>query len=365
MRSVVVAIGALPMFTKSSAERLQPAVDFSAVRRRPSGMSIAMQRSGIAVLLALVVVTGLLGRAVVVRHQMPAGSSSDIVSHQTVDSFYAAMNTALSGGSTASLEALLSPIFVDHDAATAEELSAEAFLAGVRSAGASLQRMRFEVVSVDPDGENLEVAVRLVHGDAVEVAGMTIEQSLPEPHTELLRIERGKIVDRWAPDYPWLGVFAPAGPMPNISSTIGFTTLLTRVDLVGAEERTWKSSGIGIVMVSAGSVSLSISDEYGAQSIVVVEAGAFASIPGGTRARLRAVDGGAVSLMIFQATRIMGASEVITPDGTDVAARGGSSSVLWRGPLYWPGSDITHSAIRIELSARSDIRVSRRKVRCC
>ncbi len=184
---------------------------------------------------------------------------------------------------------------------------------------------------------------------SITIAGMSIEQAPPGPQIDVLRVDRGKIVDRWAPAFSWIDVSTLDDKPPEISSTAGIATIMVRVALDGSGEQSWKALGIGLVLVEQGSVFLQTTDRNGATATIRPETGELVSIPSGAQARLRSADGSPASVLVYLATRV-GASDIPLPVqwGND-GGRGDDRTVLWNGQLLWFGTDISHRPVRIVL----------------
>jgi len=319
-----------------------------------------MQRAGLVLLLTIAVAIGITTRNLVAQPSRSLDPPAIAAASDTGTAFYDALNDALGGRSIEPLSAMLSGIFVDHDADTGETRSRDAFLDELRTHGSADQRVRLEPTFVEATaGGYLIVGIRPVAGGEIEIAGMAVEQAAPETHFEVLRVQRGKIVDRWAPRLVALDATEPVEATPPFSSSIGFTTSLVHVELTGSDERSWRSPEHGIVMGEAGSVALSIKVTGGAESSVVLEKGTFTSIPAGAQVRMRVAVGSTASVVIYQVTR-MAASDVAQPGlGTGEADQGGASSVLWKGLRAWADSDTLHRVAWVVLPARGEITLTR------
>jgi hypothetical protein len=310
---------------------------------------LPLQRWSAVLLLVLAAVAGFAVRAVGVPSSESAAGRVEVAQREAAVDFYAALNVALSGGPGDELNALLSPIFVDHASDTGETRETGAFLEDVRAAGSSGQGARIEVLGIEPAGNSLVVNVRPARAETVSVAGMSIAQAPAGPHLEVLRVDRGKIVDRWAPDFSWIDVSTLDERAPKISSSAGIATTLVRIALDGSREQSWKALGIGLVLVEQGSVLLEINDRFGASTVRQWESGEFASVPSGAQARLRSADGTPASVLVYLATHV-GASDIPLPvQWGNSASLAGARTVLWSGQLLWQGTDISHQPVRIVL----------------
>lgn len=153
----------------------------------------------IAAILALLtgLVLGQLGFLAVPGPQtMSSASSVSAQDLATARSFYDEMNRFLANGEPG-IESMLTLDFVDHTGSLPDGRDAEQFMSGWVAIGAFLPQLQLEVVDLQwNDGL---VAVRLdVHpGHAAGIAGISLQATVPESAIEFLRIERGKVAERW------------------------------------------------------------------------------------------------------------------------------------------------------------------------
>ena len=319
-----------------------------------------MQRASLAFLLTIAVLIGFTTRSLVERPLRSLDAPVIAASSETGTAFYTALNDALGGESLQPLAAMLSGVFVDHDADSGETRSADAFLAAIRAHGVHAQRIRLEPTFIETiTSGQLIVGIRPVQDGEIAIAGMTFEQSVSQPHLEVLRVERGKIVDRWAPEFSALEVTELVDELPAFSSTIGFTTSLMRIELTGSDERTWQSPERAILMAEHGTLALNILVDGRSASTVMLENGEFVAIPDRSRVRLRISVGSTASVVIYQATRLAAVDTGQSGLAASGSAQGGVSSVMWSGSRYWAASDTLHRPARIVLPAHGEIRLTR------
>ena len=308
---------------------------------------LSIQRWSAVLLLVIAAMIGFAVRTVGVPSPEPADRAVEVAERETAVAFYDALNAELSGGGDDALSALLSPIFVDHASDTGATREAGAFLDQVRAIGSSGQHPRIEVIGIEASGSSLVVNVRQAREETITVAGMAIEQAPPGPHMEVLRVDRGKIVDRWAPEFSWIDVSTLDAKPPEISSTAGIATIMARIELDGSREQSWKALGIGIMLVEAGEVLLQTTDRTGTTSASRSVTGELVSIPSGAQARLRSADGEPASVVVYLATHV-GASDIPLPvQWGNGAGLEHARTVLWNGQLLWQGTDISHQPVRI------------------
>ena len=318
-----------------------------------------MQRSIIALLLVIALVTGFVVRATVFGSSASVDSASAAGASETAKTFYDALNDALGGAPVDPLAGLLSSIFVDHVSDARTTRSAEDFLDEVRAIAVSPQQPRLEVISSEMSGNTVVVGVRPVWDGTIVVAGVKVEKSLPGTYYEVLRVERGKIVDRWAPNFRWLDASESIEAPLSISSFSGIVTSLVRVELVDSHEHSWRAVGLGMVIVESGSAMLQIALGNGANAPVVLEPGSFTSIPNGARVRLRSADGNPVSVVIYVASKLGPSSASLPVGDLDREAPAATMQVLWSATHYWTQSATVHRPARIVLPVGGAIELTR------
>ena len=230
-----------------------------------------------AVLLFIVVLAGF------TVHQLfaPAtftGESGDSTGERgTALAFYAVINSALDGGDTSALESLLSGVFVDHDADSGASRSAADFLAEVRALGTEPRGMRREVISVESFGANLVVGIREAQTEPMRAAGLVVEQSPAAPHFEVLRIERGRIIDRWSPGIGQTRVSEKAGIVLHGPGQTDFSTTLERVVIPAGVIQRWYAVGPQFMSIESGSATLRIDHFERGEETFELERGAAVS----------------------------------------------------------------------------------------
>lgn len=316
-----------------------------------------MHRASLVFLVMIALLAGFIARTVVLDSSQAVVSPPEAAGIETVRDFYDEINAVLGGAPAARLGTLLSPIFVDHDSSTGQTRTGEELLAAIGDAGAVQHSLQLELLSIEPSGANVIVEVQPVALEAIEVAGLKARPQFQNARVEMLRVHGGQIVDRWAPGDTWIETREFDGIPPAISSSIGVTTSVTRIELMGSDERVWRMEGVGIAIVETGTALLQITQDASWIAPTRLAPGAFAPLHAGARVRLRAADGEPVSIVFYQATRVMASQPVRTaPEGANATA--GSQQHLWRGTRYWTGADKTHQPAMVVLPAESQLTIA-------
>lgn len=314
-----------------------------------------MLRTITALILALVLLAGFTVQSTLFRSANPGGAPLALASVETGETFYAALNDALAGKQAALLAGLLSPLFQDHDTDSGVVRSAGAFLAEIQAMSGASSHARFEVLSVDASGNTLIAQVQRVESGTLEIAGLAAEHAEAAPHAEVLRVERGLVVDRWAPGMRWLDVTGPEQVTLDISSSLGVVTSLTRLELDGSSEQAWRVAGAGIVLVETGSAKLLMSDGQTIAAPVVLEKGGSAAIPSGMQVRVRSADGAHVSVLRYLVSHVGESDQSHAPSRSGTNSSGGTKTELWSGIAYWTESSLVYRPTRIVLPANDTV----------
>jgi hypothetical protein len=136
-----------------------------------------------------------------------------------VEAFYAGINDWIATENR-SLERVLAPEFLDHTSSSAPDRnSAELFtyLSSVRTAVPSL---RYDILAIKASGTFVSVDLIGVPGQLTLIDGWTIAPPAQQSFREILRIEEGRIVERWSSDDRW-----PSGSvLVEQTRPVGFET---------------------------------------------------------------------------------------------------------------------------------------------
>jgi hypothetical protein len=217
-----------------------------------------MQRLSIALLVVIMVLAGFAARMAFDRPVAsgPMGVPADV---ETAHAFYRALNEALASSNTNEMSALLAGYFVEHEVGFGEMQSADAFLARLQTIARSSPGVRLEVDSIDVMGTSLIVAVHQTRASSIEVAGLAIEEPVDERSYDVLRIERGKVADRWTSGIDCLDAttFAVANIALRTSGMMGIDPVLHRIFLPAGTQLSWESSVQALLFVESGSVRMS------------------------------------------------------------------------------------------------------------
>ena len=316
-----------------------------------------MQRASLIVLLAIALLAGFTARAIFFStSSLPAATTSGNADTRIGEAFYSTLNVALSGGPTEPLAAMLAGIFRDHDSTTGATRTHAEFLDHVRAMAASPQGIRLEPVSVQVAGESLVIGIDSDRGERLQVAAMTVEVEVPGLHFETLRVEGGKIVDRWAPSIPWLEVVdsgAAAIPLPALTEV---SATMMRVTVSGGMAYEWNTTSSGFLTIESGTGRWTSSTTSSGVEPAPLQPGEFVGFSKKERVRLRAVDG-PVTALLFLTAPVPAADlprQWVTLNET---AQGVSRSILWTGLLsesdsitrYRPGRIVLPPNATLEL----------------
>lgn len=321
-----------------------------------------MQRLSFALLFAIVLLAGFTVRLVFDRPVASgpvAGHPADI---ETAHAFYRALNEVLSGGDTDALSALLAGSFMEHEVGSGAMQPAEAFLSDVQTIARLAPGMRLEVDSIEPLGSSLIVQVHQSRAAPAQVAGLAIEPSMDGGSFDVLRIERGKVVDRWTAGFDGLEVATFEDAALFTSGSIGVTPVLKRLVVPAGAQLSWKSGAQAMLFVEAGSARLATIVSGQEATTVTLDPGMALSIPAAANHRLRAAGGEDVSVLLYSAPANP-PNNSFAPAGSltnaaapamdvfDEADAGVTQAMLWQGNLAEVGWDRVHHGGRLVLPA--------------
>lgn len=316
-----------------------------------------MKRLSLSVLLTIAVLAGVVA-GMTFRH--PSTSVTPVNASggsETVTAFYAALNKALSGGATGDLAALLAPSFQDHDAASGVTLSAEEFVQTVRGLGQAPGAIQLDVTAVEASGNSLIVSVQPTNPRLLSIAGVSIEQTAASPGYDVLRIMRGKVVDRWAAGGLWLNVSWFEALQFQVPGVSNLTTSLLRIQIPSGTVREWMASLPGFLLIETGSAMVSSTHGDGRIEEHQLAPGAAIALQDRDRIRLEPATTEPVSILIYIPIPL---SSSVPPPPVAVDAqepRGVTRSLLWRGTYEPAGVKTAHRLGSIELPAGYEIRL--------
>jgi mannose-6-phosphate isomerase-like protein (cupin superfamily) len=212
---------------------------------------------------------------------VPAASNRQAM--QAARDFYDAVNKILSSGDRVALRSILHAQFTDHsdyhEPGTAQDLETD--LLALRQTFPDLQ---LEPLSISAHSGIVMTNLRVTGSPHGEVAAFAIESEVVDAELELLRVEEGAVIERWAsPALPWPAHVQTIGTLDNIIPMTSIRTVhLERLTLepfaqlvVGGHLGSMlivESGSIGVLQGSPNSVPLSDS-ALGAGEAIAISAG--------------------------------------------------------------------------------------------
>jgi len=160
-----------------------------------------------------------------------AGTGSDV--EETASAFYQAINTYLDGGDDASLRRILHPDFVNHDPGGAAGGNADTFLRQLDSIRALHVGIQLAPVVMYVGNNAASVSLSLSDRQKRQFVGIDIDPVEVLGRLDLVRIERGLIIERWS-SAPLAGELDPY-PARSIDLPISIHTLVARVQLLSLD----------------------------------------------------------------------------------------------------------------------------------
>jgi predicted ester cyclase len=159
-----------------------------------------MPRSIAAFAITLTLVTGLVVGSLISldRPAMPLAAVTDRESAQAARSFYAAINHYLETGDAGVVERSLSPGYIGHTAYSAAGESPDVFLHYLESIRSTFPSLRLEVRNVSAQAGVVAMDVGFISNAAGTFGGLPLDAGAGTSGYEVLRVEGGQIVERWA-----------------------------------------------------------------------------------------------------------------------------------------------------------------------
>ncbi len=104
-------------------------------------------------------------------------------------------------------------------------------------------------------------------------AGISIEQAGEQPAFEVLRVARGRIIDRWTPGIRWFQATEFADIALRASGLTDIATTLVRVAIPAGVEHRWHAVGPGFLSIESGSAMVHVTHGNGDEETLELESG--------------------------------------------------------------------------------------------
>lgn len=318
----------------------------------------SLQYLGIALLLVIALVAGVTAGTIFGRPQTPTSSPGLAASSETARTFYDALNQALAGVGTEALEALLGPGFLDHDASVGESQSANEFLDRVGTLGQTPGVTLLSVESIEISSSSLIVQVSQAEQKPHELAGISVEQPKGQPLVEVLRVARGRVIDRWTPGITWLQATELEEAVVRAPGLADIATTLVRIDIPAGVVHRLPSVERGFLLIESGSAVMHAVRVNGDEETLGLDLGSATSVTSAARIELRSADEEPVTALVYALMR-RGATDVRHPTSKLHAwPEEATQSLLWSGVSPRANEGTMHRLARIVLEAGNEIRVA-------
>jgi mannose-6-phosphate isomerase-like protein (cupin superfamily) len=211
-------------------------------------------------------------------------------------------------------------------------------------------------------GANLIVGVHQTQAAPAHVAGLAIEPFTDGGSYDVLRVERGKVVDRWTSGFDWLDATPFEEAALFTSGSIGMTPVLKRIVIPDGAQLSWKSGAQAMLFVETGTARMTTIVSGQEAATVTLDAGMAMAIPAAASHRLRAAGRDDVHVLLYSAPANppgnyfapAGSSTNTNAPAVDVFDEedaGVTQTVLWQGNLAEVGWDRVHAGVRLVLPA--------------
>jgi predicted ester cyclase len=166
--------------------------DFSDSRRAP-------RRVVFSCALVLALLTGaVLGQSrALLAPVAPVAGANDEATEAVARRFYDAVNAALGSGDLDTLSAIVTPDFADHTGSENGAGSREDLLDAVRRLAAERPVPRLTTLDLTATGPRVTARLQLDGGTPRDFLGLTVATGTAWSEIEILRVERGRVAERW------------------------------------------------------------------------------------------------------------------------------------------------------------------------
>lgn len=215
-----------------------------------------MQRTMQAVLIGLIMVIGLTAGSMAWRVASTPPIAPD---RQTTDpaigyAFYRALDEVLATGDHAALYSVVSGGFVDHDGA--QKASAGELVDELLSVRASFPSLRYQVRDIQSTDSALIASIAPAQLAGTMLDGMRISTHRMPGGFEVLRIQGGKVTERWASQLPDARVDSFDSAGLQVDGAFSNTIRLEKIELPADGSFRWRAFGDRVILVKEGTLQL-------------------------------------------------------------------------------------------------------------
>ena len=310
-----------------------------------------MQRMMQTALIVLVIAIGLTASSLAWRVTSAPRIAPDL---ETTDpaigyAFYQALDQVLASGDRSALDRVVSGGFIDHDqdrARSTGDLASE-----LTALGTSFPDMHIRVLDMQSAAGTLVASIAPMQSSGTVVDGVHFASGSTESGSEVLRIEHGKVAERWASAIPGgqLATYADAAfAFAPISSS---TIKLEEIDLPEGSHFEWTSTGDRAVLVEAGAIQLDIrwvgSEGERMHTSQMAAAGQALSSPAGENVTVRTESGTSARVLVLTLQKYTPSN----PSSIELG-QGATLTLLWSSYLPFEPDGTWHLSFgRVALSA--------------
>jgi len=285
---------------------------------------------------------------------------------RTATSFYAAINSLLKSSDPLSLRALLDAGFVDHAAAGEPPGTTRDLKTSLLAIRTSFPNLRLETSSTILGGDLVASTLSVTGNAHGLVNGVAVEAQLNGPAVDLLRIDSGMVIERWASST------LPNPPKVETIATIAIdrlpsarVLLLERLVFEGSTSRALsvhegtvlivESGGIGVRLRTYGEAAHSGTPAVPDSGDLLV-AGAVSYIPAGSPFSLETSGSQTASVLQLRIEGLSPGDRTVPTTVRQVVAPGVTRELLVQGTAIRPSNGPVSFAIHmVTLSAGTTI----------
>lgn len=299
-----------------------------------------MQRTLSIAFIALSIVIGTVIGIVAFR---VTGHQQSTIDRRSADptlgyAFYEGIDQLLAGGTADALEATVSEGFVDHGSDRMGDWSTSDLIEHLMAFRESFPGMRFVVDDIQATPGTLVASIEPVRPPETLLAGVPLSVEPVAGGYEMLRVQSGRVTERWSSGLPELELRAFDDAGFTAGAAFGASIRLERIDLPRAGMVTLTMHGQSIVMVESGALRIErrwMKSSHEAHSdVVLLETGQATALAASARIQLEPNGEDRVRLLYFSMQR----SLPVEP-ATPLLTGGATSTLLWANHLP-PHADV-------------------------
>lgn len=269
-----------------------------------------MPRFAMTTLLALTLAIGSLVGVLAWRSMSDPPVTTDLASADPAIgyAFYDAIGQVLAGGDASALQQVLAAGFLDHGGDGTGDRSAIELIDALTALSQTFPGASMTVHTIEAASGTLVASVDPLQLDGATVAGVPFSVPSHEPHYELLKVQGGKVLERWSEDAPAIELQTFPDAAPTMGGTFASSMRLDRIELQKHASVEFYATGAVVLLGEAGVTRVGLiwanSLAQPQSAVHDLQAGESLRIPDGARVRLEP-DGSEAARLLRYAVQLV------------------------------------------------------------